>query len=163
MTGVPKDEILGKGNYAYAVPFYGQPRPIIIDLIGESNVKIHHKYQHLYQKGDTLFAEVYVPTLYRGRGAFLWIKASPMYDDEGNVVGAIQSIRDITERKRAEEQLKYLSLRDSLTGLYNRTYFEQEMRRFNSCQYAPVGIILCDVDGLKLINDTMGIAAVISY
>lgn len=156
MTGVPKDNIIGKGDYAYAIPFYGKPKPVVIDLIGDPNIKIHHEYQHLYQKGDTLFAEVSVPTLYLGRGAFLWIKASPMYDAEGNIIGAIQSIRDITGHKRAEEQLKYLSLHDSLTGLYNRTYFEQEMRRFKNIQYAPFGIILCDVDGLKLINDTMG-------
>jgi len=65
-------------------------------------------------------------------------------------------VRDITERKRMEEQLKYFSLHDSLTGIYNRTYFEEEMRRFESLHQFQVGIIICDLDGLKLVNDTLG-------
>jgi len=64
--------------------------------------------------------------------------------------------RDVTERKRMEEKLTYLSLRDALTGLYNRAYFEQEMHRLESGCNDPVGLIVCDVDGLKLINDTLG-------
>jgi diguanylate cyclase (GGDEF)-like protein len=65
-------------------------------------------------------------------------------------------ITDITERKKAEEQLKYVSFRDPLTGLYNRAYFEEGMKHLESYRFAHVGIILCDVDGLKLINDTLG-------
>ena len=65
-------------------------------------------------------------------------------------------IRDITERKKTEDQLEYLSLHDPLTGLYNRTYFEREMRRFEEVFPISAGIILCDVDGLKMINDTLG-------
>lgn len=65
-------------------------------------------------------------------------------------------LRDITDRKQSEEKLRYLSLHDSLTGLFNRTYFEQEMDRLEGDRYTPVSIIVCDVDGLKLVNDTMG-------
>lgn len=156
MTGVPKEDIVGKGDYAYAIPFYGETRPMIIDFIWAANKDYEPKYEYLAKKGDTLFAEVFIPSLNHGHGAFLRIKAAPMYDTEGNLIGAIQSVRDITDRKRAEEQLKHLSLHDSLTGLYNRTYFEQEMLRFSGYRYLPVGIIVCDVDGLKLINDTLG-------
>ncbi|MCG8400517.1 MAG: PAS domain S-box protein [Firmicutes bacterium] len=69
---------------------------------------------------------------------------------------SVASLLDITERKKAEEQLKYLSLRDPLTGLFNRAFFEQEMSRLECGRYNPVGIIVCDVDGLKLVNDTLG-------
>ncbi|MHB1043382.1 MAG: PAS domain S-box protein [Eubacteriales bacterium] len=65
-------------------------------------------------------------------------------------------LSDITERKQAEIKLKYLSLHDPLTGLYNRAFFEQEMRRLEEESRAPAGIIMCDVNGLKLINDTLG-------
>lgn len=68
----------------------------------------------------------------------------------------VASFLDITDRKRTEEQLAYLSLHDALTGLYNRTFFEEEMHRLESGRHHPVGIIVCDVDGLKLVNDTMG-------
>lgn len=74
----------------------------------------------------------------------------------GKQVGMYAIYSDITERKRAEEQLKYLSLHDPLTGLCNRAYFEQEMRRLEGGCCGPVGIILCDIDGLKLVNDTLG-------
>ncbi|VBB07650.1 nucleotide cyclase [Lucifera butyrica] len=62
------------------------------------------------------------------------------------------------ERKQAEEQLRFLSLHDNLTGLYNRTYFEKKLDRLNN-NIAPLSIIVCDVDGLKLMNDTLGHAA----
>ncbi len=69
----------------------------------------------------------------------------------------IQAIaRDITERKKKEEKLKYVSMHDSLTGLYNRNYFEEEVIRMESGSIDPIGIIICDVDGLKLTNDYFG-------
>lgn len=63
---------------------------------------------------------------------------------------------EIAERKAAEKKMAYLSLHDALTGLYNRTYFEEEMRRLSDAEAGKVGLIMCDVDGLKLINDSMG-------
>lgn len=68
----------------------------------------------------------------------------------------VVSLLDITVRKRIEKQLKYLSFHDSLTGLYNRAYFEEEMSRLGNRRNLPVGIIMCDVDGLKLVNYTLG-------
>jgi diguanylate cyclase (GGDEF)-like protein/PAS domain S-box-containing protein len=94
----------------------------------------------------------------RKDGTDLWtiLSISPIFDKMGEFNGALIMITDITERKKAEEQLKYMSLRDPLTGLYNRTYFEEGMRHLESYRFARVGIIVCDVDGLKLINDTLG-------
>lgn len=66
----------------------------------------------------------------------------------------VASIIDISERKRAEEQLKFLSHHDQLTGLYNRTFLNQEIQRLKRKNIT--GIIVCDVDGLKMVNDTMG-------
>ena len=68
----------------------------------------------------------------------------------------VVSLLDLTERKRMEEELKYLAFHDSLTGLYNRAYFEEELRRLDDGRHLPVGIIVCDVDGLKAVNDTLG-------
>ena len=63
---------------------------------------------------------------------------------------------DISERKRYENQLKYLSLHDQLTGLYNRAYFENEIERIGAGRAYPVTIMSADLDGLKLVNDTIG-------
>ncbi len=60
------------------------------------------------------------------------------------------------ERKSSEEKIKHLSFHDSLTGLYNRPYFEEELERYNFPRYYPLSIVMLDVNGLKVINDTFG-------
>jgi len=65
-------------------------------------------------------------------------------------------IRNITERKKEEKQIKYLSFHDKMTGLYNRRYFENEMERLNKSRKLPISIIVADIDGLKKINDNYG-------
>jgi len=65
-------------------------------------------------------------------------------------------LAEIAERKRIEEQLRHLSLHDFATGLYNRAYFSEEMHRLNTGRSHPIGLIMCDVDGLKMVNDALG-------
>jgi len=62
----------------------------------------------------------------------------------------------ISQLREKERQIRHVSLHDSITGLHNRVYFEEEMRRMESGRHNPVGLIICDVDGLKLVNDTLG-------
>lgn len=94
-------------------------------------------------------------------GHYIWVEAIdfPLFDSHGKMRGMLVSSRDITERKKMEERLRQLSQYDALTGLYNRTFFEEEMQRLREGANVPVGVIICDVDGLKLINDGIGHAA----
>jgi diguanylate cyclase (GGDEF)-like protein/PAS domain S-box-containing protein/putative nucleotidyltransferase with HDIG domain len=82
----------------------------------------------------------------------------PQFKD-GELVGAVVTFLDNTERKRNEDYIKYLSYHDSLTGLYNRMFFEEEMRRLNTERSLPLSIIFGDLNGLKLTNDIFGHAA----
>jgi len=87
-----------------------------------------------------------------------WIRdrSFPVGNGSGRTQRAVGIAADITDLKLGEEKLKYLSLHDPLTGLYNRIYFEEEMSRIEKTRYETVGILVCDVDGLKLVNDTLG-------
>lgn len=104
MTWVWSEEILGKDNYEYALPFYGNRRPTLIDLVNSSDEEIEKHYQNLKRKGKVLTAETEV-TL-KGRTRTVWIKAVPLEDSKGNYMGAIEAIRDITDLKNAEKRLK---------------------------------------------------------
>ncbi|MDR7866527.1 MAG: diguanylate cyclase [Sporomusaceae bacterium] len=65
-------------------------------------------------------------------------------------------VRDVTESHEAESRLREMSIKDSLTGLYNRRFFEGELQRLEDGDHSAIGIIACDVDGLKLVNDSLG-------
>lgn len=91
-------------------------------------------------------------------GSFIWVETlvNPVKDDPHRLNVYIFGSRNISARKKAEEELHYLSLHDPMTGLYNRMYFEEELKRFNSGRFDPIGIIVADIDGLKATNDNFG-------
>jgi PAS domain S-box-containing protein len=106
MTGLEKRQILGKGDYLYALPFYGEAKPILIDFVITGEADTRERYHFVERHGRDFYAETYASKLYAGKGAYLWGKASPLYDKDGNLTGAIESIRDITQRKQSEESLQ---------------------------------------------------------
>jgi diguanylate cyclase (GGDEF)-like protein/PAS domain S-box-containing protein len=290
MTGIPKEQMIGRGDYEYTIPFYGERRPVLIDLALLSNSEfsdIKEKYDFIRQEGDTIFGEIFVPNFCLGKGAYFWGAASKLVDFNGQTVGAIQAVRDITERKELEkaraeaaaiqkmtllsigdgvistdkqgkiylfnqvaeqltgwtkeeafgkpleeifdirneltrerfispvrevletgktieivshtilvskdgieraiedstapikdedgsingvvlvfrdvtekkerqEKIEYLSYHDHLTELYNRRFFEEELKRLDTERNLPITLIMGDVNGLKLANDAFG-------
>jgi diguanylate cyclase (GGDEF)-like protein/PAS domain S-box-containing protein/putative nucleotidyltransferase with HDIG domain len=289
MTGIPASEMIGKGNYAYTVPFYGDARPQLMDLVLGGNEILASKYSNLKKVDQTLEAEIFCPALYDHKGAWIFMKVSPLHDQHGNVTGVIESIRDISERKlseqvllasegkyrlitenisdviwvfnlskdkfeyvspsiqqlrgisvteamlenlkatltpesyiiskagieravasfkrnpmsgksyineiqqpckngkiiwvetstkyryneagdievvgvsrdiedrkKSENEILYLSYHDQLTGLYNRRFYEEELARLDIPRNLPITIVMGDVNGLKLINDSFG-------
>lgn len=105
MTGVEAKDILGKSDYEYSIPFYGTRRPILIDLVGSPLERLEKDYVSIKRNSDgTLEGEAFIPGLKSGEFFFFGV-AAPLYDHSGNIAGAIESIRDITERKKAEVEL----------------------------------------------------------
>jgi PAS domain S-box-containing protein len=104
MTGVKAENILGKGNYEYALAFYGIHRPMLVDMVFEFLGDLEKKYNFIKKEGDVFFAAADVPV--GGVERALWGKARPLYDENGNVVGAIESVRDITELKKTRDELE---------------------------------------------------------
>jgi PAS domain S-box-containing protein len=105
MTGIKAQNILGENNYEYSIPFYGERRPILIDLVLNPKKEYEKNYDNIKIIDGVLVGEAYTPGL-EGGGAYLYGTAAALYDSKGNIIGAIESIRDITERKSAEEELQ---------------------------------------------------------
>ncbi len=103
MTGVKADEMLGKGNYAYAVPFYNKRKPVLIDLVLNYDKEVGEDYDFIRREGNAFLAEINV--FLKGDYHILGVKAVPLYDNNYNIKGAIESIRDITEAKKAQEKI----------------------------------------------------------
>jgi PAS domain S-box-containing protein len=103
MTNVTREDLLGKGDYAYAVPFYKERRPILIDLLNISEKELESSYSHVKRVADKVYAETFIETLNDGEGAYLWGVAAPLYDRNGLRIGAIEVIKDITELKKSEK------------------------------------------------------------
>ncbi len=96
-------------------------------------------FDHKLSNGETRTVEVY---------------SGPIKLNDNEYLFSI--IHDITERKKAQERIKYMSFHDKLTGLYNRAYMEEEMKRIDTKRQLPISIIMGDLNNLKLINDTYG-------
>jgi len=96
MTGIRRAEMLGKDGYEYAVPFYGTRRKVLIDLIFEKEEELKNcLYKKIRHEGQDIIAETDVAFI-RGRPVVLWMKATPLFDEDHSIIGAIETIRDIT-------------------------------------------------------------------
>lgn len=102
LTGVPKEAMLGKSDFEHSLPFYGYRRPTLIDLVLRRDPAVEATYLRLRERDDRLaVSESFHPLLKPG-GVYLQGSAQPLYDDDGSIIGAIESVRDITEQKREE-------------------------------------------------------------
>jgi len=105
MSGVSREEMLGQGDHAYTIPFYGDRRNQLLDLIDVEDEELKARYQGVTRIGDRLFGETFCPALYNGKGAHIWAIVAPLYDSDGKRIGAIESIRNITAIKETETNL----------------------------------------------------------
>ncbi|MDK2986851.1 MAG: hypothetical protein PWQ96_2496 [Clostridia bacterium] len=91
-----------------------------------------------------------------GRKVPIADSAAPIKDKKGKTHGVVLVFRDVTKEKAQQEKILYLSYHDSLTGLYNRRFMKEEIKRLDMSRELPLAVIMCDVNGLKLANDVFG-------
>ncbi len=125
MTDMKAEDVVGKGDYIYALPFYGRRRPVLIDAAIKQDPQILEKYSSIQKQGDILLAETDSP-LKGGQIHVLSCKARPLYDSSGKIIGAIESIRDITEIRKTQEMLRdseqrYRSVVENIQDIFYRT------------------------------------------
>lgn len=119
LTGYPAEDMVGKGDYQYALPFYnGLRRPMLVDMIIKTDLDISYNYPGFYREGDILVTNNIKINL-QGQEKIMWGRAAPLYDSQGQVIGAIETIRDITERYKATEEMK--RNREQLQVLFDST------------------------------------------
>ncbi len=137
MTGIQAEEMLGKNDYEYAIPFYGKKRPLLIDLVLRNDPSrledMSQHYTNINKEGDILRGEAYTPALEKGKSAHLHATASLLRNSEGEVIGAIECFRDNTGRKELEEKL---------------IHSERQYR--NLVDNSPVGVFMTNLSGLIL-------------
>jgi PAS domain S-box-containing protein len=104
LLGIKAADMVGKDNYEYALPFYGERRPVLIDLVREWDAGYEKEYLSVKKEENILISESYHPHLGKD-GIYLSATAGLLYDAGGEIVGAIESLRDITDSKRMEEEL----------------------------------------------------------
>ncbi|KAF5078765.1 PAS domain S-box protein [Methanospirillum sp. J.3.6.1-F.2.7.3] len=118
LTGISESDIIGRGRYEYAIPFYAEKRPMLLNAVLNKEGTLMEHFPDASKSGDSLFIEESFPQMGKG-GKFFSSMAGPLYDSRKNVIGAIQSMRDITPRIMAEKALmrtnEKLNLLSSIT------------------------------------------------
>jgi PAS domain S-box-containing protein len=104
MTGIPAGDMVGRDKYEYALPFYQERRPVLADLVLRYDGDMATNYDYVQRDGDKITAQVFLPHM-KG-GTYAWFTAAPLYDTQGRVAGAIETVRDITEFEAVRRALQ---------------------------------------------------------
>ena len=169
LTGKPAAEMVGTQEQWRA--FYPDKRPVMADLIlaGARTKEIACFYPGIFRKSALIDgayeAEAFFPN-FGEAGCWLYFTAAPLFDSRGEIIGAIETLQDITAQRKAEAALKQseepyrqLSITDNLTGLFNSRHFYSELKSeiARAVRHGhPLSLMLVDVDHFKQWNDTYG-------
>jgi len=106
LTGVSKHEIIGRSGYAHTAALYAENVPILPDYILTRDPAILNRYRNPVISGDTIMVDIQTRNPVTRVLMWFWIKAAPLYDIHGNVIGVIETLRDITARKLMELEIQ---------------------------------------------------------
>lgn len=161
LTGLSAADVVGTRDHWQG--FYSVPRPCLADLMAQGRLdEIEDNYAYHMKPsdfGDGLKAENWCVMPRAGTRLYLAIDVGPIYDDAGELLAVVETLRDMTEQKNAQLALQQLATCDALTGVANRRGFDEKLRiEWNrACRQGdPLSLILADVDQFKRYNDHYG-------
>lgn len=146
ITGWDKENVIGK------------PINSVFNIVNEySRTKVENPVEKVLETGRIIgLANHTVLICDDGTERPIADSAAPIKDSNGNIVGVVLVIRDVTEEREKQQEINYLGFHDGLTGIYNRRFFDEEIKRLDVERNLPLSIIIGDVNGLKLTNDAFG-------
>jgi len=156
LDGIYKSTIDGK---------YIDANPTLVKILGYDkkeelisvNIPDHIYVSKKYRPSPEERNKLFETKLRKKDGTHIWVEvSSKVIYNKGKPAYYEGIVRDISERKKSEEKIVYLSFHDKLTGLYNRAYFEEEIKRLDTKRQLPLSFIIGDINNLKLVNDAFG-------
>ena len=146
ITGYKKEEVVGKkfGDYIRLISHESGE-----DLICPVTKVIDSKQPNQTRENTILITK-------NNEQKYVENTSSPIYNQANELIGVILVIRDVTQEKQKQLEVEYLSMHDYLTGLYNRRYFSEVLKSLDCKEHFPLGLMMMDVNGLKIINDAFG-------
>lgn len=161
LTGVPASRLIGTTDHWWA--FYDAPRHCLSDIVALNRLDeldaLYTEHAEVSTTDTGLHAENWCTMPRLGHELYLAIDAGPIYDDHGNLIAVVETLRDMTEKKLAQLALQNLAERDGLTGIANRRSFDDALRREwlrGQREGHPLSLIMLDVDYFKRYNDRYG-------
>jgi len=121
----------------------------------ESWNRLSEALEHTRESGVPYELELETVNI-NGKNGWMWVRGEASRDSNGNITSLWGAAQDITEYKRIQNELLHLSYHDHLTGLFNRRYFEECLTNIDKSENLPLSVIMCDVNGLKIVNDSFG-------
>ncbi|MBF7097878.1 PAS domain S-box protein [Alkalibacter sp. M17DMB] len=136
----------------------GQPFEKVFNIIHEYTRRpCVNPVEKVFKTGEIVYLANHTILISKtGEEVSIEDSAAPIKDKSGRITGVVVVFRDFTDKKEKQDQIEYLSFRDYLTGLYNRRYIEDTIKRINTKKNFPITVLAIDVNGLKLTNDAYG-------
>ena len=161
LTGVKAEQVMGTQEHWRA--FYETKRPCLADVfLSGNNDRLSELYEnHIIEASSEKFlsAENWAVMPNIGTKKYLAIDAGPVFDDTGQIIAVVETLRDMTELKNARDQLHQLAITDGLTGLWNRRHFDDQFNEawlFTRRYQQPLSLMMIDIDYFKQFNDHYG-------
>jgi diguanylate cyclase (GGDEF)-like protein/PAS domain S-box-containing protein len=161
LTGIPAAEVIGTRNHWQAL--YDKQRPCLADLMVRGRLEEAKTLYEVWSDSEVnpngVSTENWCVMPRIGRRCYLAIDAGPIYDDTGQLIAVVETLRDLTSHKQMATELRKLAGRDSLTSIANRRSFDQKLEdewRRADRHKDPLSLLMIDVDFFKQYNDAYG-------